>query len=182
MQQPPVQNYHIYPVRLLWTGNNPTLQGQGTSSYTSYERSYEVQVEGKPILLGSSDVAYRGDATKYNPEEMLVAAISACHMLWYLHLCADNSITVHSYEDKAIGYMQAETRQTGKDGSSQVIAGKFTQVLLRPLILLKDPADQQRATELHHAAHQRCFIANSVNFEVLANPGFSFPNGGKLVP
>jgi len=75
-----------YEISLTWTGN----KGQGTSDYTIYERSYSLGGKGKPLIAGSSDPKFRGDETKWNPEEMLLASIASCHMLWYLHFCADN--------------------------------------------------------------------------------------------
>ena len=109
---------HLYQISLQWTGNI----GQGTSNYKAYDRAYEIIVPGKPTIFGSSDPAFRGDSTKYNPEELLIASLSSCHMLWYLHLCADARIIVIDYCDRAIGKM-CET----KDGG-----GKFTEVILKP--------------------------------------------------
>ncbi|SEA41183.1 Organic hydroperoxide reductase OsmC/OhrA [Arachidicoccus rhizosphaerae] len=170
---------HIYNVNLVWTGNPLTAAGQGTYSYTSYERSFEIHAEGKAVLQGSSDVAYRGDATKYNPEEMLVAALSSCHMLWYLHLCADNGITVLDYKDNALGYMEPESVLKNTNGSVQLRPGKFTRIILQPEVRLSNPDDQPLATLLHQQAHKRCFIANSVNFDVLTEPVFTLQNTEK---
>ena len=163
-------NEHIYAVNLLWTGNKISAEGQGTRSYTSYERCYEISAEDKPVIQGSADAAYRGDAGKYNPEEMLVAALSSCHMLWYLHLCADNGITVVSYSDKATGYMQPESAQKDQHGQEHLTPGRFTRVILTPDVTTLSPAKLELATRLHHEAHRRCFIANSVNFEILIEP------------
>ena len=107
---------HLYQTSLLWTGN----KGQGTASYRSYDRAYEIEVENKPVIKGSSDPNFRGDRTKYNPEELLVASLSSCHLLWYLHLCSEAGVVVVNYQDKAIGKM-SET-ETG--------SGKFTEVKL----------------------------------------------------
>ncbi len=90
---------HAYQIRTTWTGN----RGAGTSDYRGYERAHEFSAPGKPVIAGSSDPAFRGDATRYNPEELLVAALSACHMLWYLHLCAESGIVVTEYVDEARG-------------------------------------------------------------------------------
>ena len=150
---------HLYQLTLQWTGNN----GQGTSNYTVYDRSYEIEVPGKPIILGSSDPAFRGDQTKYNPEELLIASLSSCHMLWYLHLCADAGIVVISYCDRAIGKM-CET----KDGS-----GRFTEVVLKPEITITAESNLEQAKQLDHKAHELCFIANSVNFPVLCQPSIN---------
>lgn len=113
---------HIYKIGLEWKGNS----GQGTEDYTSYERSYTISIKGKPNLYGSSDSAYRGDGTKYNPEEMLVVALSSCHMLWYLHLCSVAGVTVIEYQDQAKGLMEL-----GTNGS-----GQFTNVTLNPRVLI----------------------------------------------
>jgi organic hydroperoxide reductase OsmC/OhrA len=145
-----------YRVDILWTGN----LGSGTSGYRDYERSHSIQVEGKPIIYGSSDPAYRGDAAKYNPEEMLVASLSSCHMLWYLHLCAEAGIRVISYIDRADGTMVEHA-----DGS-----GYFEQVVLKPSVTVAEEKMVFLAKELHEEAHKKCFIANSVNFRVHHQP------------
>jgi organic hydroperoxide reductase OsmC/OhrA len=142
-----------------WTGNT----GLGTSDYRSYYRSYEISSPSelqKPIILGSSDPVFRGDSIRWNPEELLVASLSACHKLWYLHLCSVSGIVVLEYVDQAEGVMEE-----GPDGS-----GRFQKVILRPEIILASGSDISRAKELHHAAHEKCFIANSVNFTVEHEP------------
>ena len=143
---------HTYQVKVEWTGNT----GTGTSGYRNYERAHEISAAGKPVLYGSSDPAFRGDAARYNPEELLVASLSTCHMLWYLHLCADSGIVVQSYVDQPHGQM-SETADGG---------GRFTQVVLRPEVTIKAGADPLVAEGLHEQAHRLCFIANSVNFPV----------------
>ncbi|HTW73883.1 MAG TPA: OsmC family protein [Steroidobacteraceae bacterium] len=147
---------HDYRVRLRWTGN----RGSGTSSYRAYARDHEIDVAGKPPIPGSSDPAFRGDASRYNPEELLVAALSACHMLWYLHLCAAAAISVLEYRDEATGTVLEET-----DGG-----GRFREVTLHPVIRLAAGADVQRALQLHERAHALCFIARSVSFPVSCQP------------
>ncbi|MGH6931060.1 MAG: OsmC family protein [Dongiaceae bacterium] len=143
---------HHYPITITWTGN----RGTGTSGYRAYDRAHEIAAPGKPVMPGSSDPAFNGDPSRYNPEELLVAALSCCHMLWYLHLCAVNHITVTGYIDRAEGTMIEEP-----DGR-----GRFTAVVLRPEIRLRVGADPELARRLHHDAHAKCFIANSVNFPV----------------
>ncbi len=128
-------------------------------AYDSYDREHTIASTGKPDLLASADPAYRGDRSKFNPEELLVASLSACHMLWYLHLCAVGGIRVVRYEDQAEGTLATEA-----DGS-----GRFTQVILRPFIVL-GAGDLGRALELHAEAHRKCFIASSVNFPVEIEP------------
>ncbi|MEQ8704852.1 MAG: OsmC family protein [Phaeodactylibacter sp.] len=143
---------HQYHLHLQWTGNT----GTGTSSYTTYSRDYEIKAQGKPVLYGSADPAFRGNPERYNPEEMLVASLSACHKLWYLHLCAEAGITVVAYEDEPSGQML----QTPDGG------GHFEWVELRPLVTILETAKQEQAEALHERAHQLCFIANSCNFKV----------------
>lgn len=149
---------HAYPVQIFWTGNT----GQGTVGYRDYERSHEILVEGKPTILGSSDPNFRGDVARHSPEELLVASLSACHMLWYLHLCSEASIVVTDYVDQAVGSM-VET----KDGS-----GYFTEVMLQPTVTITPNSDVNRAKQLHEQAHKLCFIANSMNFPVICKPTF----------
>ncbi len=144
--------HHGYAVALEWTGD----RGTGTSGYRDYDRSYDLSAAGKPVLHGSSDPTFRGDREKWNPEEMLLSALSSCHLLSYLHLCADAGIVVLGYTDDASGTMELESSG----------AGRFTSVLLRPRVLVADGTDLAAAQALHHAAHEKCFIANSVNFPV----------------
>jgi organic hydroperoxide reductase OsmC/OhrA len=147
---------HSYSVNIRWTGN----LGQGTASYRGYKRDHEISAPGKPPVPGSSDPNFRGDKARYNPEELLVASLSACHMLWYLHLCSDAGIVITDYQDDATGTM-VET----KDGG-----GHFSQVTLRPDVTFAAGADTGLALSLHDKAHHLCFIANSVNFPVLCEP------------
>ncbi len=147
---------HTYHTQLHWTGN----LGSGTSGYRAYSRDHEIQVDGKPMLPGSSDPAFRGDPSRYNPEDLLVSSLSACHMLWFLHLCADAGIVVTAYSDNATGTM-TETA----DGS-----GRFSEVTLHPQVTVADAAMIERAQALHAAAHRMCFIANSCNFPVRHEP------------
>ena len=145
---------HHFAARLVWTG-----AGQGsTTSYESYSRAFRADVPGKPPLEGSSDAAFRGDASRHNPEDLLVIALSACHMLSYLALCARAGIEVVAYEDQASGMMAV------KDGRL-----RFTEVTLAPKVII-GAGDVETARALHKNAHDRCFIANSVNFPVLAMP------------
>lgn len=147
---------HHYQIHLRWSGN----RGDGTASYTAYDRDSELQAPGKPLILLSADPAFRGDKTRWNPEELLLASAAACHKLWYLHLCADAGIVVEEYEDAAEGNMVEGAR------------GRFTDITLKPRFKLRDPADADRARALHHQAHEACFIANSLNFPVNCDPEF----------
>lgn len=150
---------HHYKTHLRWTGN----QGSGTSAYTAYGRDYSINIEGKPVIHGSSDPAFRGDASRYNPEDMLVASLSSCHMLCYLHLCAVNKVVVLGYEDNATGTM-AET----------VRGGHFEEVTLHPVIILASSSMQAKAAELHAEANKVCFIAQSVKFPVHHQASYTF--------
>ncbi len=149
---------HAYTVTVTWTGNT----GPGTSAYRTYERAHDIAVAGKPTILGSSDPAFRGDPGRYNPEEMLVASLSTCHMLWYLHLCSTEGIAVMAYQDCAEGVMIEDAKG----------GGRFSEVVLQPEITLLPDADLAKAQALHGPAHDRCFIANSVNFPVRCEPVF----------
>ena len=153
---------HLYQIFLQWTGSN----GRGTANYRAYDRSYEIEVPGKPIIFGSSDPAFRGDQTKYNPEELLIASLSSCHMLWYLHLCAEAKIIVTNYCDRPIGKMSEH-----EDGG-----GRFTEVILKPEIVITTENNLESAQQLHHQAHELCFIANSVNFPVLCQASIKINN------
>lgn len=150
---------HSFGVSVKWTGNT----GEGTSAYTAYERAHEISAEGKPSIAGSSDPAFRGDRARYNPEELLVASLSACHILWFLHLCADAQVVVTRYEDRAEGTMRLT------DGGG----GHFEEVVLRPAVTIRKGGDPELAQALHARAHRLCFIANSVNFEVRNEPTVS---------
>lgn len=143
---------HKYHLKITWTGNT----GDGTKDYRSYNRNHIVSVENKPDLLCSSDPSFRGDNTKYNPEELLVASISGCHMLSFLHLCAIEGIVVVEYIDVATGTMQ----QTPDGG------GHFTEVTLHPNVIVRSESMIDKANQLHQQANKLCFIANSCNFPV----------------
>ena len=153
--------HHHYESTVRWTGN----KGTGTSAYRAYSRDHEIVSSGKPAILASSDPAFNGDATRYNPEVLLVAALSTCHMLWYLHLCAVNKVVVLDYEDRASGPME-ETEDGG---------GRFVEVTLRPEITVTAESDIETAKRLHHDAHEKCFIANSMNFPVGCEPVIRHP-------
>jgi organic hydroperoxide reductase OsmC/OhrA len=150
------QHEHEYRVEVVWTGN----KGQGTSNYKAYSRDHLIHAGAKPSIDGSSDPAFRGDGGRWNPEELLVAALSACHKLWYLHLCAEAGVRVVAYRDQALGRM-IEEQETG---------GRFVGVLLRPTVEVRTGDDLVLARDLHHKAHKKCFIANSVNFPVEIEP------------
>jgi organic hydroperoxide reductase OsmC/OhrA len=143
---------HRYEVRLVWTGNT----GRGTADYRAYTRDHELSAGEAPPIEGSSDPSFRGDKARWNPEQLLVASLSACHKLWYLHLCADAGIVVTAYRDRATGTMLED-----EDG-----AGQFVEVTLRPEVELDAGADHELAQRLHDEAARKCFIARSVNFPV----------------
>src|ERR1700691_1747156 len=135
---------HRYIVTNRWTGN----LGSGTSAYAAYSRNHDLEAAAKSSPIpGSSDPAFRGDPGRYNPEELLVGALSACHMLVLLHLCADAGIVVVDYSDQAEGEMTEHA-----DGS-----GEFTRVILRPRMMITDAARIADAIALNHRAHAGCF-------------------------
>lgn len=146
---------HDYKLTLKWTGN----KGTGTSGYRAYDRNHEILIEGKTILLGSADPSFHGDKTVHNPEDLLLASLSACHMMSYLHVCVKAGIVVTDYVDHATGIMVVNP-----DGS-----GKFVEVTLNPIVTIMDEAQLVKANELHQEANKLCFIANSVNFPVKHN-------------
>ena len=144
---------HTYALTVNWTGNT----GQGTCNYTAYQRDFSVEAQGKPALPGSADPAFRGDRSRWNPEDLLLASVSACHKLWYLHLCAVNNVNVLAYVDNPEG------RMVEADGERK---GHFTEIVLRPQVVVSSDSDPQVALRLHEDAHHECVIANSVNFPV----------------
>lgn len=152
-----LHNEHVYTVTTTWTGN----RGSGTSGYREYGRDHDIEGPGKnTVIRGSSTPVFRGDKTRYNPEDLLIGSLSACHMLWLLHLCADSGIAVTAYRDEASGTMHVNA-----DGS-----GEFTDVVLRPVVRIADASRAEDLPALHHRAHELCFIARSVNFPVRCEP------------
>ncbi len=149
--------HHNYTTTIEWTGN----EGKGTLDYKSYNRNHKIAVEGKYTAIeGSSDPDFLGDKAKYNPEDLFLSSLSACHMLWYLHLCATNKIIVTAYTDNATGVMEEN-----KDGS-----GRFTAITLHPKVKITDKRMIDKANELHTEANRMCFLANSCNFVIEHEP------------
>lgn len=155
---------HAYRADVVWTGAGAV----GTAGYTAYSRDHEVRIAGKPVLPGSSDPDFRGDPSRFTPEELLVAALAQCHMLWFLHLAAADGVVVLAYTDHARGTMLVEAAGHGQ----------FTEVVLHPAVTLAqgartpggDPVDDAHLAALHVRAHETCFIARSVNFPVRCEP------------
>ena len=148
---------HVFTIATKWTGND----GEGTLNYRSYRRDHEMTAPGKSqSIAGSSDPAFRGDRSRYNPEELLIASLSACHMLWMLHLCADAGIVIADYQDDASGTMALDSNG----------GGQFSRVVLRPRMTITDPERLAEVEALHTRGHQLCFIARSVNFPVEHEP------------
>lgn len=160
---------HTFTTDVVWTGAGE----HGTTAYASYSRDHDVLVAGKATIAGSADAAFRGDPARHSPEELLVAALSECHMLWFLHLAATSGVVVTGYTDRATGTMRVEAAGHGQ----------FTEVILRPLVTVRTTADDvvaqetssttsldERLAALHRAAHEHCFIARSVSFPVLTEP------------
>ncbi len=151
-----MEKEHHYKTTVTWTGNT----GQGTINAAAYSRNHTVSIKNKPDILGSSDTPFRGDGTRHNPEDFLLTALSQCHMLWYLHICADNGIVVVDYVDNAEGVMI----QNASGG------GQFKEVTLYPTVTITNASQIEKANNLHRAANEKCFIANSVNFTVKHMP------------
>lgn len=147
---------HNYKLTAVWTGN----AGEGTKNVRTYDRSHTVSIQGKPELLLTTDNPAVGDKSKLNPEDLLVSAISSCHLLSYLYLCSMDGIIVTDYTDHATGIMLE--KESG--------GGSFKEVTLNPVIKVAYESMVEKAIELHHKAHEICYIANSVNFEVKCNP------------
>ncbi len=147
---------HTYTATITWTGN----QGTGTSGYKAYSRNHIISAGGKKDIEGSSDPSFRGDKSRYSPEDLLLDSISACHMLWYLHICSANGVIVLAYEDHATATMTEET-----DGS-----GQFSEATLNPHVTVQHESMIMKANALHHEANKLCFIARSVNFPVHHKP------------
>lgn len=147
---------HRYSLRSTWTGN----RGGGTTGYRDYDRAVRLEVAGKPELLASADKPFRGDPARWNPEDLLLAALSECHLLSYLHACVKAGVVVTAYQDEATGLMVED----GRGG------GAFTEVVLRPRVTIAAESMRDAAAAAHAQAHQWCFIANSVNFPVRHEP------------
>lgn len=147
---------HVYTIDAEWTGNT----GSGTSTYRDYSRDLTVRAHGKPEILGSADVPFRGDPGRWNPEELLLAALSQCHMLSYLYVVTTVGVVVTAYTDRAEGVMLED----GKAG------GEFTGVTLRPRVTVADASMVDAARSAHKRASELCFIARSMNFPVLHEP------------
>jgi organic hydroperoxide reductase OsmC/OhrA len=151
-----INKHHHYKVSVTWTGNN----GLGTENYEVYGREHTIHVAGKPHLECSSDTPFRGDPGKYNPEDFFVSSLSSCHMLWYLHLCAENDVVVQTYTDQAEGVLDISPGQ----------AGHFAQITLYPTVGVADASMIDKAIALHAEAHKKCYIANSCNFPISIQP------------
>lgn len=147
---------HLYQLQIAWTGN----LGTGTSDYKSYSRDFNLLADRKPLLAASADLPFRGDGSKYNPEDMLLASVSSCHMLWYLHFCATAGVIVTDYIDNPTGTLTQDA-----DGG-----GRFTEIVLHPEVTISDSSQIDLANSLHAQAHEKCFISNTLNLPVLVEP------------
>lgn len=146
---------HEYEIDIQWVGN----LGQGTGGYRAYSRNHEIRAAGVPPIPGSSDPSFRGDATRWNPEQLLLASVAQCHMLWYLGLAAAAGVVVVDYSDNPTGTMVEESGGEGQ----------FTEVTLKPVVTIDDPGQTKLAEHLHHQVGEKCFIARSVNFPIRHN-------------
>lgn len=149
---------HRYTSTIVWTGD----RGEGTRTYRGYDRTWEIRTDGKPVIACSNDPLLGGNPHLPNPEDLLLSSLSACHMLWYLHLASSAGIVVKGYRDEPVG-----VGETSPDG-----AGRFLRATLRPTITVKAGADLARAEAIHHEIHKYCFISRSVNFPVTYEPRF----------
>ena len=150
---------HRYAAKVVWTG---AAEGP-TRDYKTYSRAHRIEIDGKPPIEGSADPAFLGDPSRHNPEDLLVASLSACHMLWYFHLCAVKGVAVAAYEDDAVGTMV----EASGPGDTR---GRMTEVILRPRVTITAESDPEVARSLHERAHHECYIANSMNFPVRCEP------------
>lgn len=146
---------HVYKQTIEWTGS----KGVGTQTYESYSRDFNLIAENRPVLACSADPVFRGDSSKYNPEDFLLCSVSSCHMLWFLHLCADKGIIVLNYIDHPIGEMESIP---GK-------GGKFIGITLNPIVVITDINRVEEIEKIHDEASEKCFITNSLNFKVKLN-------------
>jgi organic hydroperoxide reductase OsmC/OhrA len=146
---------HTYATVVTWAGN----RGTGTSGYRDYGREHEISADGPAPIAGSSDPTFRGEKSRWNPEQLLLASLSQCHMLQYLHFCAEAGVVVTDYVDEARGSMVTRANN-----------GRFAEVVLAPRVTVTSADMVERATALHEDAHHACFIANSVNFPVRHEP------------
>ncbi|ESY08880.1 OsmC family protein [Mesorhizobium sp. C386A] len=149
---------HDYTCRIGWTGN----RGDGTRTYRGYDRTWDIATAGKPVINCSNDPLLGGNPALPNPEDLLLASVSGCHMLWYLHLASDARIVVHSYTDEPLGH--GESEPTG--------AGRFLSVTLRPRIEVEAGVDLDKAEAIHHRIHEVCYIARSVNFPIVVEAAY----------
>lgn len=159
-----MERQHDYTASVVWTGN----RGKGTAGYRMYDRTWDIITPGKPVIHCSNDPLLGGDPALPNPEDLLLASLSACHMLWYLHLASDAGIVVSGYRDDPIGI--GETASNG--------AGRYLSATLRPQITIDDASKREKADSLHHEIHQFCFIARSVSFPVRYAAAYSIAGDG----
>ncbi|MER8847777.1 OsmC family protein [Mesorhizobium australicum] len=150
--------FHDYTCRIGWTGN----RGDGTRTYRGYDRTWDITTIGKPVIKCSNDPLLGGNPALPNPEDLLLASVSACHMLWYLHLGSDAGIVVHSYTDEPVGHGESEPNG----------AGRFVGITLRPRIEVESGIDLHKAEAIHHRIHEVCYIARSVNFPILVEADY----------
>ena len=149
---------HDFEAVVVWTGD----RGDGTRSYRGYDRSWRIATPGKAVIDCSNDPKLGGNPAKPNPEDLLISSLSACHMLWYLHLASNAGIVVRGYEDNPVGI-----GETGPRGE-----GRFVRAVLRPRITVEAGADLAKADALHADVRDYCFIARSVNFPVSYEPAY----------
>jgi organic hydroperoxide reductase OsmC/OhrA len=142
-----------HKITLNWT------KGNAPFTYDAYPRDHRINFKNGEAVSFSAAAAYKGDPAKGDPEDMLVAALSSCQMLTFLAIAAKKKLTVLSYDDEAVGFLE-------KEGGKLWI----TRVILRPKIVFETAPDAATLAEMNHMAHEQCFIANSVKTEVTVEP------------
>lgn len=145
---------HLFEGGLRWTGQSGEADGK-----LKLERAFVLDFPGIAPIAGSSPAVFRGDDAYHNPETLMVASLMACHHLTYLSTCERAGVRIVSYQDSATGTLAM------KDGKMRMV-----EVLLRPVVRIADATQLEAATAAHAKAHEHCFMANSVNFEVKVHP------------
>ena len=150
---------HAFETHLRW----PADPAQALPPAPAFSRNSVLSAPGKKEVAGSAPAVFGGDAARYNPEELLLMALSECHMLTYLAVAAKRNLSILAYEDRATG-----TLGLGTNGIKSGPLGKMSmqQVTLRPRVTVAKGTDLAEALAIHERAHANCFIANSVNFPV----------------
>lgn len=133
------------------------VQTQWQKGQLENAKSHVAAIASKVDLQISAAHQFKGDATKHNPEDLLLSALSSCHMMSYFYVCQQHGIDLVDYHDNATGILELRSD----------LSGGFSRVELNPIVTIATGTDKSLAMDLHKKAHELCFIANSVNFEVV---------------